>query len=836
MRDLGSRTGAGGMSARPKRALACAAVAGLAGISASAGAQAQEKPREYAALATAADADADSNRTVAGVVVDGQRQQLDNIKITAKPLDNPQTVTVVSKGVIAAQNLLSLRDILSTVPGITFGAGEGGGGFGDSINLRGYTANNDLTIDGVRDSAKYSRSDPFNIEQIEITNGANSVYSGAGSVGGTINIVSKKPAGRDFTSLTAAAGTDDYYRATVDANHLVGDNIAVRVNGMVHRNDAPGRDVEKFKRWGIAPSVTVGLGGPTQFTAMYFHQEDRNTPQYGVPFYNGRPLPGVDPSNYYGYSNVDKQKQQIDMVTGIIDHDFGNGLKVRNLTRWQKVTALTIVDPPQGTWCLANGLKPVAWSQSTAATNLTGFTPCLASDPAPGFYQPSGPRGTYRDNENTLLYNQTDLSWSGDIGGMRHDVVAGVAFTSETYKLVNGNVLRNASGTAVVLPPMNIANPNITYGGAYNFIQGGGAAPAVPTGGTALAFPTGSQDGDRRNQAVYLFDNIQFTPQWSVNFGVRWEHNEGKNSSGYYTSPGFLPNPAGGAGPGPASAGAPAGVYSGQGPLFRNDENLFTYRVGLVFKPIPNASLYVAYGNSETPSQATVNGSGACSLATCNVDPEKAENIEIGAKWDISGRLSLTAALFRNDRTNYKVASGDPTVPAQVLDGSARVDGIALGISGQITEPWAIFANYTYLDSEVLQGASDFLSATGQDFTKGDPLTNVPKHAFSLFTTYDLPFDVQVGYGVTYQGEYYLTQHGQITSSNPPARTTIPLVKSQDYFVHRATVAWYPQDNIELRLNVNNIFDKVYYQRGRNNGWATPGDRRSATLTASYRF
>jgi catecholate siderophore receptor len=171
-----------------------------------------------------------------------------------------------------------------------------------------------------------------------------------------------------------------------------------------------------------------------------------------------------------------------------------------------------------------------------------------------------------------------------------------------------------------------------------------------------------------------------------------------------------------------------------------------------------------------------------------------------------------------------------------VLDGSARVDGISLGASGLITERWAIFANYTYLDSKILQGASDFLAAGGQDFTKGDPLTSVPDHAFSLFTTYDLPFDVQVGYGVTYQGEYYLTQHAQITGSNPPARTTIPLVKSQDYWVHRATVAWYPKDNIELRLNVNNIFDKVYYQRGRNNGWATPGDGRSAPLSASYRF
>src|SRR3546814_16422715 len=74
--------------------------------------------------------------------------------------------------------------MLSTVPGITFGAAEGGSPPADSINFRGYSAGSDITQDGVRDSAAYSRSDSFNLEQLEIVNGANSVQSGAASVGG----------------------------------------------------------------------------------------------------------------------------------------------------------------------------------------------------------------------------------------------------------------------------------------------------------------------------------------------------------------------------------------------------------------------------------------------------------------------------------------------------------------------------------------------------------------------------------------------------------------------------------------------------------------------------
>ena len=120
----------------------------------------------------------------------------------------------------------------------------------------------------MRDSAQYSRSDPFNLEQIEVTNGANSVYSGAGAVGGNINIVSKRPHGRNATVVTAGVGTENYWRGAIDTNHVIGDNVAVRLNAMAHRNDVPGRDVEELKRWGIAPAVTVGLNGPTQFTAL----------------------------------------------------------------------------------------------------------------------------------------------------------------------------------------------------------------------------------------------------------------------------------------------------------------------------------------------------------------------------------------------------------------------------------------------------------------------------------------------------------------------------------------------------------------------------------------
>src|SRR5688572_17157158 len=156
-------------------------------------------------------AGADRPTDIDKVEVHGQYvEKPSSVKYTEPLLNTPQTITVVTRDVMDQQNLIGLRDVLSTLPGITFGAGEGGGGYGDSITLRGFNANSDITTDGVRDSAQYTRTDNFNLDAVELINGANSVYSGAGSVGGTINLVSKTARSGDFTVVQAGAGTDSY--------------------------------------------------------------------------------------------------------------------------------------------------------------------------------------------------------------------------------------------------------------------------------------------------------------------------------------------------------------------------------------------------------------------------------------------------------------------------------------------------------------------------------------------------------------------------------------------------------------------------------------------------
>lgn len=696
-------------------------------------------------------------------------------KYTEALNDTPQTITVVTKETMDQQGLLSLRDTLSTLPGITFGAGEGGGGYGDTINLRGFNASSDITVDGVRDSAQYNRTDNFNLQALELVNGANSAYSGAGSVGGNINLVSKQAHIGNATSFTAGAGTDSYGRVTADSNIDFGNGTALRLNAMAHQNDAPGRDYEEFERWGFAPSVAFGLGSDTRLTVSYLHQSDDNIPQYGVPYFSafGGPLPGVDRSNYYGYHNVDTQEIDVDMLTGVFEHDFSENLTVRSLARFQKVDQLSIVNPPQGAWCLDSGINPADGSACSA----------------PGTFQPSGPRGTTRDTSNAIAISQTDLTARFDTGAVSHAMVAGVSFSRETFELASSNSQRNPDGSTPTYPLMDLHNPDSTYTGPRNLTI------------------TGRTDGTLSNQSAYLFDTMKFGERWMLNLGARYDHNEGDNRTITIATP--------------ADGGAET-----VGPVLENNENLFSYRAGLVYKPVETGTVYLSYANSKTPSKASVNT--ACNETNCSVDPETAVNIELGTKWELlDQRLALTAAVFRNDRENFKVADpGNPDNPTgeQQLDGRARVDGVALGVAGQLTEEWSVFANYTFLDSEVLQSVSDFVKqSTGLDLQAGNPLPNTPEHSASLWTTYALPQNWLVGYGATYQDGY-----------DGGRGVGFPDIKS--YVTHRAMVAYQVNDNFSLQLNVNNLFDKEYYIRVRNNGWATPGDARSAVLTATYRF
>jgi catecholate siderophore receptor len=219
------------------------------------------------------------------VEVTGQPRSVASPKFTQPLRDIPQTINVITAAVMEQQGATTLREVLRNVPGITFQAGEGGVPAGDQLTIRGFSARTDIFVDGVRDFGGYTR-DSFNLEQVEVAKGPASGITGRGSTGGSINQVSKTPGLTSSYGGSVGAGNAEYVRSTLDLNQPIAalPGAAVRLNAMWTDASVPGRDLVESQRWGVAPSIAMGLGTPTRASLSYFHLAQDNLPEYGIPW------------------------------------------------------------------------------------------------------------------------------------------------------------------------------------------------------------------------------------------------------------------------------------------------------------------------------------------------------------------------------------------------------------------------------------------------------------------------------------------------------------------------------------------------------------------------
>jgi catecholate siderophore receptor len=355
------------------------------------------------------------------VSVTGTAATLATSKFTTPLRDIPQTITVIKSDVIQAQGATTLRDVLRNVSGITFQAGEGGGGLpGDSFTMRGFSAANDLFVDGVRDTGGYTR-DAFNLEQVEVVKGPSSSISGRGSTGGAVNQVTKSPTAINSRYASIGGGTAEYGRGTFDVNQTLGaaaTGVAFRLNGMWTDSAVPGRDVVENGSWGLAPSLAIGLGSPTTVTLKSQHLRQDNVPDYGLPWgtFPGFPTgafdanPAVDQSNFYGLRDYDFENIDSDNVTVDATHRFGNGLVARNVTRYGSTSRDSAITAPR----------------------------------------PPNRQLQQRTMGNDNLANQTSLTAFLGRGGLRHEIVSGPRSRARGHRepelLVDGQSAAHRSG------------------------------------------------------------------------------------------------------------------------------------------------------------------------------------------------------------------------------------------------------------------------------------------------------------------------------------------------------------------------------------------------------
>ena len=620
-----------------------------------------------------------------------------NSKFVAPLLDTPKSVSVISKQLIEDTQVTTLSDALRTVPGITLGAGEGGNPNGDRPFIRGYNSESSMFVDGVRNSTSQNR-EMFAVEQVEVIKGSASSLGGAGSVGGSVNMISKVAKKGDALEGSVAAGTDNYQRITLDGNKDFGNGIAARVAVMGHQNEKAGQhDGAEYKRAGIAPSITFGLDSDTRATLSYYYLKSDDTPDSGVPYnYDatkkatvGKPV-DVKQGIYYGLHDRDFQKQENQIGTIKLEHDINDNLTITNTAVYNKSTNDYLWTQPDDS--KGNVLNDKVWRRiNSRITDTDIFTDQLALT---GKFNTGTIKhkfnvgAEYSDQEsNKGSYTTTYPGYAGTTtGGFNSDCKINDAWCTS---LTNPNSKEEWLGTAV-------ANRNTT---------------------TTTTKVT----------SVYLLDNIEFNPQWLLDLGLRWDKFDTKQ------------------------------VTNATGAKLENDKDFFTYQAGLTFKPVENGSIYASYATSANPVGVDGgDGSEAIGQAYMDLKPEEARTIELGTKWDLfNDRLNLTAAIFRTEKQNTRIQLDAGTY---TNGGESKVDGIELTATGKITDKWDITAGYSYLDTEMTNPGPSCTRAgvcTYPNPAKGKQLPNVPENSATLWTTYKVLPELTLGAGAIAMDKVY---------------------------------------------------------------------------------
>jgi catecholate siderophore receptor len=666
---------------------------------------------------------------------------------TNTPLVNiPQSVNVVTKEFIRDQNFQSLTDVTRYVPGVAIHQGEGNR---DELVIRGVDSSANFFVNGFRDDVQYFR-DLYNTQSLEILKGPSALIFGRGAGGGLVNRTLKEADGTRVYEATMQTGSYNDRRVAMDAGQAVNENVAVRLNAFYEGSDTF-RDYGHLERYGINPTVTLKPTDDTKIKLSYefyhdFRLADRGNPSQGLPGGATRFNPTVpfapngDLTRFFGsplYNNA-----QVEVQTGmaIIEHDFGNGLTVRNGSIYADYNRGYRNVYPGGTGGGPGGGAVTPDQTQLSLNAYQNFTP--------------------REN----AFNQTDFVYKTATGPVLHTVAFGTEFGRQTgLSLRNSGIFPNNANKA-----FDVVNPfNPTYFGPVTF--------------THLASDANSKY--RLNIASgYAQDQIEVTRWLQFLVGARYDSFD---LSALDQNTNIQRN--------------------------RVDEKI-SPRAAVIVKPMDNLSFYTAWSISYLP--ASGDQFSTLNPGTLILQPQKFENTEVGAKWNINPKLLFTAAAYELIRTNVPIA--DPSGNGLFFpSGAHKIRGFETALTGYVNPDWQTSIGYAYTDARITSDTSTTIVA-------GNRVQLVPYNQFSLWNKYQIDPVWAAALGVIYFSDSF-------ASSDDSVR--LPGFVRVDAGLYARI-----DENWRVQLNVENIFNKGYWATADGNNNISPGQPRTFRLTAIAKF
>ncbi len=385
---------------------------------------------------------------------------------TDTPLhDTPQSVTVISKNVIADQRMQSMADVTRYTPGLTMGQGEGNR---DQPTIRGNSTTAGFFVNGMRDDVQYFR-DLYNVERVEALKGANALIFGRGVGGGVLNRVTKTAGWNSTRELSLQGGSYGNRRGALDVGQGVSDAIALRLNAVYENSDLYRNDVN-LERYGINPTATIQLGARTQVLASYEHFKDNRTADRGIPSFAGAPLSTATPRTFFGDPSLSHSDALVHIGTASIEHTTGGGVTIRNRSMFADYDKIY------------QNVFPGAVNDAGTEVSISAYN-----------------NATGRQN----LLNETEISYRLVTGAISQTLLGGVAVGSQITDNFRNTGYFNDTATSVTTP---VSDPTI----------------AVP-----VSFRQSATDADNHSSAksvsVYGQSQIVFSNHWQAILGARYE-------------------------------------------------------------------------------------------------------------------------------------------------------------------------------------------------------------------------------------------------------------------------------------------------------------------------
>lgn len=292
--------------------------------------------------------------------------------------------------------------------------------------------------------------------------------------------------------------------------------------------------------------------------------------------------------------------------------------------------------------------------------------------------------------------------------------------------------------------------------------------------------PARNRDSDVRTLSIYAQDQIDLTDHFKIVLGARFD-----------------------------SFDINVNDVAGNARFKRKDEEI-SPRLGLIYKPAENISVYGSYSETFLPRSGdqflTLN------LNNSQTEPQSFENLEAGLKWDIHPDLSFTAAIFELGRAGFLTQeTGNQEISISV-EGS-KTQGFEAQLLGNATEKWNFNAGYTYLDGTVRFESNPL---------DGNRTRQTPKHTFSLWNTYEVTDQIGVGIGATYQGSYFVRENNA--------------VEVPDYIRFDASAHYDVSESVRLQVNVENLLNTDYFPDAHSNDNISTGEPLNARFTISGKF